>query len=336
MTITLTQHHYWELVQQTREIDAASGQPNHSHPDKHDITWKYPKPLGEGYYRIIHLRKGLVIGIADYQTHDDLTILNPEREHPLEIAYILAGTLSCDSRSFTSGQHSFCGSGMAPKEVCKKPSHQRIVEVDFHLAPSLLWQWISGAPDHLPAEFSHLSKPSDQTYYTQTSTTTTAMHRAVQDILQCPFQGLTQRMYLEGKVWELMALQLAQTLEMPQPNQGPKPLKSEDIERIHYAKEVLTSRLTNPPSLIELARLVGINDCKLKAGFRQVFGTTVFGYLQDCRMEQSRRLLAASEMSVAEAAQAVGYANRSHFAIAFRKKFGVNPSVYRRRQQYFG
>ncbi|MEM1369543.1 MAG: AraC family transcriptional regulator, partial [Cyanobacteria bacterium P01_H01_bin.15] len=89
-------------------------------------------------------------------------------------------------------------------------------------------------------------------------------------------------------------------------------------------------------SLIELARLAGINDCKLKLGFRQVFGTTVFGYLHDCRMERSRQLLDAGEMTVAEAAQSVGYVNRSHFAIAFRKKFGLNPSIYRRQQQPFG
>jgi AraC-like DNA-binding protein len=93
------------------------------------------------------------------------------------------------------------------------------------------------------------------------------------------------------------------------------------------------ARLNDPPTLIELARLARINDCKLKLGFRQVFGTTVFGYLHDCRMEQSRQLLEAGEMSVAEVTCALGYANRSHFAIAFRKKFGMNPSTYRRSRQ---
>jgi AraC-like DNA-binding protein len=79
---------------------------------------------------------------------------------------------------------------------------------------------------------------------------------------------------------------------------------------------------------MELARIVGINDCKLKAGFRQVFGTTVFGYLHDCRMERSRQLLEAGEMSVTEAARAVGFVSRGHFAAAFKRRFGVNPSAY--------
>lgn len=154
------------------------------------------------------------------------------------------------------------------------------------------------------------------------------MQQAVQQIRQCPFQDLTKRMYLESKVWELVALHLAQSMEVGGSDDKPKPLKAEDVERIHYAKEILISRLSDPPSLVELARLVGINDCKLKAGFRQVFGTTVFGYLHSCRMERSRQLLEAGEMTVTEAAQAVGFVSRGHFATAFRRRFGVNPSEY--------
>jgi AraC-like DNA-binding protein len=105
-------------------------------------------------------------------------------------------------------------------------------------------------------------------------------------------------------------------------------LKPEDVERIHYAGEVLLTRLENPPSLMELARIVGINDHKLKTGFRQVFDTTVFGYLHERRMERSRQLLDAGELTVTEAARAVGFANRGYFAASFRRKFGVNPSAY--------
>lgn len=78
-----------------------------------------------------------------------------------------------------------------------------------------------------------------------------------------------------------------------------------------------------------LARQVGLNDFKLKLGFRQVFGTTVFGYLHEHRMEQAQLLLQERRMNVEEVARTVGYANRSSFA-AFRKKFGINPKYYTR------
>lgn len=105
-------------------------------------------------------------------------------------------------------------------------------------------------------------------------------------------------------------------------------LRASDIDPIHLAKEILQRRMDDPPSLLELARLAGLNDRKLKQGFRQVFGTTVFGYLHDYRLEQARQLLSTDTMSVAEVAYAVGFSNRSYFAIAFRRKFGVNPSEY--------
>ncbi|WP_448601878.1 helix-turn-helix transcriptional regulator [Thermoleptolyngbya sp.] len=251
-----------------------------------------------------------------------------DREHPIELGYALVGSILSNLDSMQAGQHILCGSGLALGEVRHHLANQRIVDLSIHIEPSLLCQWCSGTTDLLPPELSHLIKPLDNPYYTQISTTTAAMQTVIQQILHCPFQGLTQRMYLESKVWELMALELAQTSDRSADRS--KPLKPEDIERVHYAKDVLVSRLSNPPSLMELARLVNINDCKLKAGFRQVFGTTVFGYLHNCRMERSRQLLESGEMSVAQAAQSVGFANRSHFAIAFRKKFGVNPSIYRR------
>lgn len=88
--------------------------------------------------------------------------------------------------------------------------------------------------------------------------------------------------------------------------------------------------MDDPPSLLALARQVGLNDFKLKRGFRQVFGTTAFGYLHDQRMERARQLLEERRFNVTEVACTVGYANPSHFAAAFKRKFGVNPGAYSR------
>jgi AraC-like DNA-binding protein len=87
--------------------------------------------------------------------------------------------------------------------------------------------------------------------------------------------------------------------------------------------------LEEPPSLPELARSVGLNEFKLKVGFRTHFGTSVFGYLRAQRMDQARRLLVRGELSVTEVAARVGYSNPSKFAAAFRKHFGRPPSALR-------
>ncbi|NJN88317.1 MAG: helix-turn-helix transcriptional regulator [Leptolyngbyaceae cyanobacterium SL_7_1] len=324
MAIALLQDDYWSLLH-----EGAVNEPTVWSATQWDVTWSYPSQLGCGYVRDIYLREGLVLSIANHHLHHDLMLTSSDREHPIELTYLLAGTEGSSLTPVQAGHHTFCGSGMAPGEVHTRLANQLLLEVSIHIEPTLFCQWLNGTTDQVSPTVRPLIKPSDQLYYAQISPTTTAMQLAVQQILQCPFQDLTQRMYLESKVWELMALQLAQTSEIDCAEHSSQLLDPGDIERIHYAKEVLVSRLSDPPSLIELARIAGINDCKLKAGFRQVFGTTVFGYLHSCRMERSRQLLEAGEISVAAAAHAVGFANRSHFATAFRKKFGVNPSTYR-------
>lgn len=116
-------------------------------------------------------------------------------------------------------------------------------------------------------------------------------------------------------------------------------LRRDDIERLHHAKDILISNLENPPSLLDLAQQVGLSDRKLKQGFRQVFNTTVFGYLHDYRMEKARQLLQEDTMTIAEVSYTVGFANRGYFAEAFKRKFGVNPSAYlaqsRKKRLYF-
>nr|WP_235926987.1 helix-turn-helix transcriptional regulator [Gloeocapsopsis dulcis] len=88
--------------------------------------------------------------------------------------------------------------------------------------------------------------------------------------------------------------------------------------------------MKHPPALLDLAKLVGLNDFKLKQGFRHLFGTTVFGYLQTCRMEQAQQLLSDRSLSIAEIAQRVGYASASQFCHAFKRYAGMKPSDYRR------
>ncbi|MUL37155.1 helix-turn-helix transcriptional regulator [Gloeocapsopsis dulcis] len=315
MTITLSKEAYWELFEDTASEE--------THID--DITQKYPSQLGQGYYRTVNLREGLELAIAKYQLHDDIILKMPERSHPIEYTFLLAGVEQYDDQFISAGHYNLCSSGIAPKEKSKYSATQPVFAINVHIEPELFTAfWHSESESTLPAVEQLLR--GDKEYDFSSGRTTIAMQTAVQQILQCPYQSLTKRMYLESKVWELMAL-LIHDLERPRhlPN---TPLKPDDIDRIHYAKEILLQQLDNPLSLIELARQVGLNDCTLKRGFRQVFGKTVFGYLHDYRLEQARQLLEQRRMNVSEIARSVGFANRSYFASAFRKKFGVNPRDY--------
>lgn len=151
----------------------------------------------------------------------------------------------------------------------------------------------------------------------------------LQDLRSHPFAGPMRKMFLEGKTLEL-ALWLQQTLfedEVPA-QRGRIRLRKEDIARVREACGILEKRMEQPPSLLELSKLAGISDSKLKAGFKELFGTTVFGYLKEKRLDKAKELLEMERINVCEAALMVGYSNPSHFAASFRERFGCNPSEW--------
>jgi AraC-like DNA-binding protein len=204
-----------------------------------------------------------------------------------------------------------------------------VLKVDIHLESHMvLNRLISDALKEIPAEIRQCIEESDGNWLSEIGMITPAMRSPLEQIFHCPFQDKTKQIYLESKCLELIALKLEQLKEVDKRTGLFCSLKPDDIDRIHLARQILTANFESPPSLMELARQVSLNDYKLKVGFRQVFGTTVFGYLHRYRMEKAQQLLTEQRMSVKEIAQSVGYANQSRFAAAFRKQFGVNPKSY--------
>ncbi len=114
---------------------------------------------------------------------------------------------------------------------------------------------------------------------------------------------------------------------------GEKPLKlsARDTPKIRQARDIIMERMADPPSLVQLSRMVGLNDFKLKIGFKEMYGTTVYGYLREKRLEKALLLLQQGELNVNETSLAIGYSNPSYFSEAFRAKYGVNPGSLNRR-----
>ena len=67
---------------------------------------------------------------------------------------------------------------------------------------------------------------------------------------------------------------------------------------------------------------------KLKEGFKQIYGTTVYGFLFDYKMEVARKLLESGAHNVNEVGLKVGYSTASHFISAFKKQYGTTPKKY--------
>jgi AraC-like DNA-binding protein len=150
------------------------------------------------------------------------------------------------------------------------------------------------------------------------------MLNVINAVVNCNYQQDLKKMFLLSKSIELLVLQ-AEAYNNYQ-NSGPTYLKTEyDKERIIYAREYLIKHLDMPPSLSDLARAAGINEYKLKRGFKETFGNTVFGYLAETRLELAKNDLLDKKKSVSEIAFDLGYSSVQHFSNAFKKKFGVSP-----------
>jgi AraC-like DNA-binding protein len=100
------------------------------------------------------------------------------------------------------------------------------------------------------------------------------------------------------------------------------------MKKVFTAKEILDSNYQKPPSIHELALSIGTNDTTLKKSFKNLFRTTVYGYLFDSRMEKAKAMLMNNELSIREVAESIGYTSQSNFSTAFKRKFGVPPGAF--------
>lgn len=147
----------------------------------------------------------------------------------------------------------------------------------------------------------------------------------MQDINNCFYKGLTRKIYMESKIYELIALS-HYSLDQEKETIN---LAGNDVEKIKHAAQLIRENIDHPFTIVELARQVGVNQTKLKDGFKSVFGDTVFGYLQEIRMTKARHYLSDTTLSIQEISYLSGYQNVSNFSIAFKRMFGYPPTKLR-------
>ncbi|NHA06945.1 helix-turn-helix transcriptional regulator [Mucilaginibacter sp. HC2] len=155
-----------------------------------------------------------------------------------------------------------------------------------------------------------------------------AIQSCIHAAINCKFTDSLKKMFLFSKAIEILVLQAESY------NQLLSPIKiyaktDYDKERLVYARDYLIQHMEVPPSLTQLARVAGINEYKLKRGFKEMFGTTVFSYLAESRLELAKIDLLEARKSVTEIAFELGYSSVQHFSAAFKKKFNVAPSQLR-------
>ena len=161
--------------------------------------------------------------------------------------------------------------------------------------------------------------------------TTPCMLYIISQMRNAWLMGNANQIYIESKILELLSLQLQQVNNTLIDINQNECKSLNEFEKIHEAKRLLLADLNNTPTIPELSKQVGINECKLKYGFKKVFNKTVFECLFDYKMEYARFLLLDTDKPVLDISYECGYFDPSYFAAAFKKKHGVTPKRFRKR-----
>jgi AraC-like DNA-binding protein len=158
---------------------------------------------------------------------------------------------------------------------------------------------------------------------------TASIFSIIHDLINCPYDQAYHKLYFENKASLLLFLLLVQTIQ-PLPEDD---YAKDNISSILRAKSIITKDEQYHYSIPQIAREVGLNEVKLKKGFKQVFGTGLYGFLMNTRMEKARELLETTSKPVKEISGIIGYKSTSSFIKLYKKRYGLSPYAWRRVQK---
>lgn len=144
----------------------------------------------------------------------------------------------------------------------------------------------------------------------------------VNEFLNCSFDGITKKSYLESKLTELILIALISDGSEDEI----KKLREADKTSLINTEAYIRTHLKEELSIEKLSVLAGFNTSKFKSVFKQVYGIPVFKYITSLRIEKAIQLILEHDYTISQASYEVGYKNPQHFTVAFKKKLGYLPS----------
>ncbi|WP_026777316.1 helix-turn-helix transcriptional regulator [Polaribacter sp. Hel_I_88] len=286
------------------------------------------KNVGESTVDEITLEKGFYVLHFQNESNE---ILNFEREINstfIQMHFCLRGN---SKFLFNDGSYSF---DVLDNRSILLYNPQRVLPINLEIQPKTTLLSILISIEKFHSLFSKESgyipflsnENSNKKYYDDAEIKPT-VGIVLQQIINSNINSSIRELYVKGKVYELLSLHF-QKDETAEGEYCPFLVDEQNVLKIRKAKEIIISRMAEPPSLQELANEIGLNIKKLKEGFKQIYGDTVYSFLFDYKMEHSRRLLETNQYNVNEVGLQVGYSTSSHFIAAFKKKFGTTPKKY--------
>jgi AraC family transcriptional activator of pyochelin receptor len=154
------------------------------------------------------------------------------------------------------------------------------------------------------------------------------IEQVINQIIHCKYTDELKKLFLLSKSIELLVLS-AESYSYSENKKEIFIKNKSDKEKIIAVRDLINERLNCPPNLSEIAKIVGLNEYKLKRGFKETFNTTIFEYLTEQRLNLANQYLKDTQKTSAEIAYSLGYSTPQHFNNSFKKKFGFTPNSVR-------
>ncbi|MCF0075560.1 AraC family transcriptional regulator [Dyadobacter sp. CY261] len=315
----------------TPDFDFLNSFARHIRAEVHDNVLEIPKHLGHGYIRQIVFGPDFEVTLHHFQLKEDLiirrnasaiasdliTVFFYSNDEPLAITYN------------NNPQVQFSARGNSAIQVT---SNDLSSVICFPAQRLINYMVIAIRPDSLK-EFISIDKPSSVLetitgngssflFFENMSAETKLL---LKNMIAINMGDMLSNFYVRIKVQELLYHVFYKLSLREHANQA---INSADISRLLYIRDEIVRDLSKPPVLRELSQIAAMSETKLKSLFKQTYGTTIYNYFQQARMEEAAFLLKKGKRSVAQVGYDIGFTNLSHFSRLFERHYGQNPKRF--------
>ncbi|HET8887195.1 MAG TPA: AraC family transcriptional regulator [Salinimicrobium sp.] len=301
-----------------------------------ELTIQLAENLGEGFIRGISFENG--IGVIEYRCtfYKDMELhFTKNNTHPLKFVFCSKGridhTFEDDDEVHTI--HTYQNIIVSSSGHNGHVLYFKANEITHVLSLEIIREAFNSRNNH---EFKDLNKNlknvfkdanAKEHFFYQGNYSIKAAD-IVDDINTKQVSGFLRSIFLEGKAFEMLVIQIEQYQDDQRDDKLPQILRRTDVEKVKKAIQIIENDLGQNFSVDFLAKEVGTNVNKLQDGFKYMFNLTVNKYMQQAKLEAAKEMFAKTDYNISQIVNLIGLNNRSYFSKVFKEKYGVSPKYF--------
>ncbi len=304
--------------------------------DSGELTLALPERLGKGFIRGTSFQNG--IGIIEYSFtfFEDLELLfSINKTHPLKFIFCSKGKVDhmfekdSDVHTVHTYQNVIVSSSGKKGHLLKFKANESVHIASIEIIRKKFKDRENYGFQGLSPILKELFQDSiaERQFFYQGNYSLQAAD-IVDEINEKKVSGFLRSMFLEGKLYEMLVIQIAQYEDDQQADKLPQIIRRTDVEKVKQAVEIINNNLDKNYSIEFIAKEVGTNVNKLQESFKFMYDLTVNKYMQQVKLEAAKELLGTSEYNISQIVNMIGLNNRSYFSKIFKERYNVSPKYF--------